>query len=794
MEKITANKETAIKNFDGTAVLALEEQPVTSILSIRGLDCADCAAKLEKKLAQLKGVTSAKVNFPAAKVKVEHTAPVQNIINAVKDSGYGVDVDTPKEESLLRVYGLDCADCAAKLESKVAALPGVENVRLVFATGQMKVTHSEPVDGILRAVSGMGYRTELENNVRSGKIKEDRLEKIKIYNTIAAGVFLAAGFVLQLTGFSRTAVNVLYLLSILSGGFFVAKSGLYSLRTFSLDMNFLITAAVAGAVAIGEFSEAATVVFLFSLGNLLQNYTLEKTRRSISSLMDLSPREALVRRDGREFKVPVEEVGVGETVIVKPGENITVDGRVLTGRSAVNESPITGESMPAAKKVGDSVYAGTINGEGSLEIETTKKVEDSTISRIIHLVEEAQAQKAPSQQTVDVFAKYYTPAVLAGALAVAVLPTLLFGQEFRVWFNKALILLVISCPCALVISTPVSIISAIGSAARKGVLIKGGAFLEQAGRIGIMAFDKTGTITRGRPEVMDVIAFDGFSKNDVLSIAGAVEKRSEHPLAGAVMHRLKTEEMQVKEGKNFESFAGKGAGAEIEGNVYYVGNEYLFAGLGTDLGKLEKEIKKHKESNRTVLLVGTDKVIMGIITVADSIREGTARVIERLYRAGIKRIVMLTGDNEGTAREVAASAGIKDYRANLLPGDKLAAIKELKGSGKVAMVGDGINDAPALAAADLGIAMGGAGTDTAIETSDIALMSDDLSKLPYTIKLSRQAVRIIKQNITFSLIVKAVFIIATLAGHATLWMAVFADTGTSLLVTLNGMRLMRLKE
>ncbi len=796
MEKLTAENKIFTVTVDGTAALPIGDHVTTSVLLLHGLDCADCAAKLEEKIARLEGVLSAKVNFGAAKMKVEHISSVQEIIKAVKDYGYGADIEKQtggQAETVFRIHGLDCADCAAKLEKSVCMLAGVQEVSLNFATGKMKVIHNIPVSAILQAVSARGYRAEEEGPGSVVKDRSDRQERVRLYNTIASGLLLIGGFLAQIAGLDQM-VEFFYLSAIISGGYHMAKSGLYALKSLTMDMNFLMTMAVTGAIAIGEFSEAATVVFLFALGNLMQNYVLEKTRRSIRSLIDLSPREAMVKRDGREITVPVEDVLKGEIVIVRPGENIPVDGVVLSGESPVNQSPITGESMPVMKVKGATVFAGTINGGGALEIETAKIVADSKLFRIIHLVEEAQAQKAPSQQIVDVFARYYTPAVIVSALALAVLPTAFFGMDFGDWFKKALILLVIACPCALIISTPVSIISAIGSAARKGVLIKGGAFLEEAGRIKVMAFDKTGTLTRGRPEVTAIDALNGYSERDVLIAAAAIESRSEHPLAGAVLRKLEQENLQAPTCSNFSSLAGKGAGAELNGIRYYIGNEQYFDDIGISYLSSQGKLDALRQNGWTALLVGNEKDVMGIIAAADQIREDSALTVKKLRESGIARMVMLTGDNGETAREVALSTGFDEYMANLLPDEKLVAISGLKKSGKVAMVGDGINDAPALAAADIGIAMGGAGTDTAIETADIALMSDDLSKLPYTIKLSRKAVCIIKQNITFSLLIKAVFIIATLSGYATLWMAVFADTGTSLLVTFNGMRLMRVRD
>lgn len=696
--------------------------------------------------------------------------------------------------SRIRLSGLDCADCAAKLEKRVASLGGVESVRISFGAGRMNVIHTAPVEAVIKAVNEAGYGAFLWSPSARPEDIPDHQKKLRLASTAVSGIFLAAGFASDLLGLGRGASMALFLLSMLSGGFLMARSAYFSARSVTLDMNFLMTAAILGAAAIGQWSEGATVVFLFSLGNLLQAYTIDKTRRSIRDLMDLSSREALVSRNGVEQRLPVEEIRPGDTVIVKPGQNIPVDGKVTAGSSSVNQAPITGESVPVEKKAGDYVYAGTINENGALEVEVTRYAGDSTLSRIISLVEEAQEQKAPSQQLVDRFARYYTPAVLTGALAVAVLPSLLFSQPFTPWFEKALILLVISCPCALVISTPVSIVSAIGSAAKKGVLIKGGSHLEEAGALNIIAFDKTGTLTSGRPEVTDIIGSEGAGAEQVLAAAAAVERFSEHPLARAILERAGRQNVEVPPASDFMSYTGRGASAQIGGKTYYVGNYKLFQELGFSTGRWEEIIEKLHGDGKTVIMAGSKEGISGIIAAADRVRPGSRAAVSGLRAVGIKKIVMLTGDNRGTARSVARELGIDDVRADLLPQDKLEAISELKMAGNAAMVGDGVNDAPALAAADVGIAMGGAGTDTAIETADIALMADDLSRLPYAIRLSRKALSTIKQNITFSLLIKAVFIAATFMGHATLWMAVFADTGASLLVTLNGMRLMFIKE
>jgi Cd2+/Zn2+-exporting ATPase len=469
-----------------------------------------------------------------------------------------------------------------------------------------------------------------------------------------------------------------------------------------------------------------------------------------------------------------------------------MDGRVIKGDSAVDEKAITGESMPADKGWGDKVYAGSINGFGGLEIEVQNLVQENTLARIITLVEDAQGQKAPSQQFVDRFARYYTPAVIFTALLVACLPPLLLQQPFTHWVYQALGMLLVACPCALVISTPVAIASAIGSAAREGVLIKGGAYLEEMGDISVIAFDKTGTLTRGEAEVTDFITLSGDEKV-VLSLASAIESRSEHPLARAIVNYAQKQSVSVPEIDNFQAVAGQGAYADLAGKRYYIGNLRLFENQPCSLREKEKQtIEKLQNEGKTVMLLGDEQNLLAMLAVADTLRENSVHQISLLKRMGMDKIIMLTGDNERTARAIASKVGVDEFQASLLPADKLKVIKDLLAQNyKVAMVGDGVNDAPALAMATVGIAMGAVGTDTALETADIALMADDLSKVAYTIQLGRRTLAIIKQNIAFSLLIKAAILLLVIPGWLTLWLAVLGDMGTSLLVTLNGMRLLR---
>ena len=693
--------------------------------------------------------------------------------------------------AVYRVSGMDCGDCAAKLEKKIAALPGVRSATINFGAGKMTVALTTDDAALLHAVHQAGYEAAREESIfHPSAVKTAWWRNPRTLATIASGIVLATATALDGLGITRPIAVGLYACALAIGGYHTALRGLASLRSFSLDMNFLMTAAIIGAAAIGQWSEGATVAFLFAFGNTLQTYTMEKTRQSIRSLMELAPSEAWVRRDHQEQWVPVEKIVVGDCIIVRPGERIAMDGIVQGGSSSVNQATITGESIPVEKATGDVVYAGTLNEQGALEITVTKGAADSTLAKIARLVEEAQAQKAPSQQLVDIFARYYTPLVLTAAAGVMVLPWLALHQPFAPWFYNGLVLLVISCPCALVISTPVSIVAAIGNASRNGILIKGAAYLEEMGAITAIAFDKTGTLTQGRPVVTDILPMKGCSATALLQQAAGIEQWSEHPLAQAVV--AKGQGLPFKKAVHFKALVGQGARAEIDGQTLYIGNARLFAELGHDVTASAAAVAALEHQGKTVMLLGTAQRLHGLIAVADTVREGSREAIQSLHRAGMEHIVMLTGDNDRVTAAIAGQLGFDAFYSDLLPEDKVTAIKNIaRGYGKVAMVGEGVNDAPALATATVGIAMGVAGSDTALETADVALMTDDLGQLAYLIHLSHKTVAIIKQNIAFSLLIKIIFLVLLVLGQATLWLAVFADMGASILVTINGMRLMR---
>lgn len=616
------------------------------------------------------------------------------------------------------------------------------------------------------------------------------IEHYQTMLTVVSGILIIGAWITATAG-NDVLKGFLYVAAIATGGYTTFRKAIPSLFRLKFDVNVLVTVAVIGAVFIGEWTEGAVVVFLFGISEALEDYSVEKARNSIKSLIEIAPKSALISRKGKTENIHVEEIQIGDIMIVKPGEKIAMDGNIVNGSSAINQAAITGESMPVEKRTGDEVFAGTLNIQGALEIEVTKLVKDTTLSKIIHLVEKAEEEKAPSQRFVDVFSKYYTPAIIVLALGIALIPPLLLGQTWEIWIYRGLAMLVVACPCALVVSTPISIVSAIGNGARNGVLIKGGAFLEEASKLRAIAFDKTGTLTKGSPEVTDIISL-GKTEHEVISLASAIETKSEHPLAEAIVRYAEEKGVNKEEATEFESITGKGAKATIAGTVIYIGNPRLFQELQLDLMEIDGQIQYLQQEGKTVMILGTEQQLYGLIAVADQVRETSKKAIEELHQNGIESMVMLTGDNQQTAKAIASMVGISDYRGELLPQNKVKAIEDLNRQfGKTGMVGDGVNDAPALATASLGIAMGGAGTDTALETADIALMGDDLSKLSYLIRLSKKALQIIRQNITIALVIKLTALALIIPGWLTLWVAILTDVGATILVALNGMRLIR---
>ncbi len=706
-------------------------------------------------------------------------------------------MDDSVKRNVYRVQGFTCSGCAATFEKNVKALPNVRDAQVNFSASKLTVYGEATIEELEKAGAFEGLRIYPENQ-HALPATEPFWKRANTIRTAVSAILLACGWLIGERSDAGVYAPVFaYALSILIGGYTLFQKGLRNLSRFAFDMNTLMTIAIVGAAAIGEWREGATVVFLYAISEALEAYSMDQARSSIRSLMDIAPKEATVRRNGREMQVPVDEIRIGDVMIVKPGQKIAMDGRVVKGASTVNQAAITGESIPAAKSAGDEVFAGTLNEEGLLEVEVTKTVDDTTIAKIIHLVEEAQAERAPTQAFVDRFAKVYTPTIMLIALGIAVLPPLVAGADWHAWIYRGLAVLVVGCPCALVVSTPVAIVTAIGRAAKNGVLIKGGLHLEEAGSLSAVAFDKTGTLTRGVPDVTDIKAVGAFGEDDCLRIAAALEKGSRHPLATAIVRKAERAGVRSPEAEQVASITGKGITAVVDGIPYYVGSPRLFEDMlaGGLADSIRREIDVLQAQGKTVMLLGTDSDVLALFAAADEVRESSRQALERLHRLGIRKTVMLTGDNEATAEAIARHIGIDDYRAELLPQDKRDAIRQLKQEhGKVAMVGDGVNDAPALATATVGIAMGGAGTDTALETADIVLMADDLSKLPFTIHLSRRALSVIRQNIAIALAMKAAALILMVPGWLTLWLAIVADMGATLLVTGNALRLLRIKE
>lgn len=617
---------------------------------------------------------------------------------------------------------------------------------------------------------------------------------------MASGSLLMLGILLHWLGIKPDFIaTTCFALSTLAGGLLVAPAAWGALKKRRLDMNVLMTVAVAGAWIIGEGNEGAAVVFLFALSELLESWSVGRARRAIASLLKLTPETALLRETSGQIKeVPVTEVAVGSAVSVRSGERIPLDGKVVEGSSSVNQAPITGESVPVEKKAGDAVFAGTINGGSSLIVEVTRAASDSTLARIIKLVEEAEDQKAPTQRFVDRFASIYTPVVFAVALLVAVLPPLFTDVEWSAWVYRALVLLVIACPCALVIATPVSIVSGLTALARRGVLIKGGAYLENVGKLRALAVDKTGTITEGRPKVTGIFPLGSATEEEVLRKAAAVDVHSTHPLAQAAVEAAKARGISFEAAKDYQSLTGRGASAVIEGHPHFIGNHKLAHELGVCTPEIEAKLTEIENSGQSLAILGHTPhqgcagKALGILSIGDTMRPEVPQALKRLHEAGLEKVVMLSGDNQRTVDAISRQAGIDEAHGDLMPEQKIVHLRRLLQEHQhVGMIGDGVNDAPALALASVGIAMGGIGSDTAIETSDMTLMQDDLTKVAEAIEVGRRALRIIRFNISFALLVKALFLILAFTDHAGLWLAILADTGATLLVILNSLRLLR---
>lgn len=829
---------------NGRIPFSADDSLKSTSFDVPEMDCPSCAEKVTKSVEQLDGIETIDTRPTSGVFNVQYDptlADSEAIADRIEAAGYAIKTPDTEHVATFEIPEMDCPSCATKVSNALNDVRGIIEYDLQPTTGTATVAYDSEMTGrssVITAVEGAGYGVANAEIEADGDRTDDHSSiwwSSRAVKTWISGIFLVVGTLVE---YLLTAQNIsllripsgdllvsdaLMLVGIVVGGEVILRNGYYSAKNRSLDMDFLMSTAILSATGasllfpVSLYFEAIVVAFFFNVAELLESYSVNRARASLKELMELSPETAVVRRNGGEREVSVDEIAVGESVLVKPGEKIPMDGEITEGESAVNQAPITGESVPVDKRPGDDVYAGTINEQGFLEIEVTSVAAESTIARVIELVETAQANKTKREQFVDRFAGYYTPVVVTFALLTAAVPPLLFGG-WDTWFVRGIALLVIACPCAFVISTPVSVISSITSAARNGVLIKGGNHLELMGEVDAIAFDKTGTLTKGELTVTDTVPLNATTEEDVLQYARALEKRSEHPIGTAIIEYADGRGLGEMDIDDFESITGKGVRATLNGVTHYAGNPSLFEELGFTLGHvhvatdggvlMERQPCEHGEyldladdtipalqrEGKTVVLVGTTDELKGVIAIADEVRPDAQAAVEGLHNAGVEHLVMLTGDNEGTATAIAEQVSVNEHHAELLPEEKVSAVEELgEEYGTVAMVGDGINDAPAMATASVGIAMGAAGTDTALETADIALMADDLSKLPYLYKLSHTANGVIRQNIWGALAVEILLALGIPLGLVSVLLAVVVgDVGMTVGVTGNAMRLSRI--
>jgi Cd2+/Zn2+-exporting ATPase len=798
-----------------------------TVLYIAKMDCPTEEQLIRNRLQAMEGVHELRFNLMERELTVTHALDDErHLLSALDALGMGPRLTSPApppadgtHRSVFFVAKMDCPTEEQLIRNRLVAVAGIERLDFNLVERELAVTHRLPNEQeILAALDSLGMGPQLREPASLTDGAADR-------RSTGAAAIHPAWWPLAISGIAALAaegvawatrdetsmpVVALALLSIVAGGRETLRKGWVAVRNRTLNINFLMTIAVLGAVAIGQWPEAAMVTFLFALAERIEGYSLERARNAIRALMELTPQTASVRDHAGEWReVDAATVRVGQIVRVRPGERIPLDGAVTAGRSSVNQAPITGESIPVEKDAGDPVFAGSVNERGVLEFEVTANRGNTTLDRIIRAVQEAQSERAPTQRFVDRFAHYYTPAVVLFAILVATVPPLVFSAALAPWLYKALVLLVIACPCALVISTPVTVVSGLAAAARRGILVKGGAYLEEGRRLRVVALDKTGTLTHGRPVVTDVVPLDGQSPETLLQLAASLDAHSEHPVASAIVAgwtgadhtapgTMEPERLAVVERSgellpvtDFESITGRGVKGQMNGQLYFVGNHRLAEEVGVCGPHVEDVLARLEREGKTTVVLASAGGALAVLGVADTLRETSIEAVGDLHALHV-RTVMLTGDNQTTADAIADRVGIDDARGNLLPEDKLTSVERLLAEYQVVgMVGDGINDAPALAKASIGFAMGAAGTDTALETADVALMEDDLRKLPLFIRLSRQTGRILTQNITLAIGIKILFFGLALANLATLWMAVFADMGASLLVVANGLRLLR---
>lgn len=781
-----------------TAPAPLATGSAQAVYRIENMDCPTEEALIRSKLAGLAGVAGLEFNLMQRTLAVRHElpslSPVEQALKAIGMQAVRMDQASAEQTTKLSIAKMDCPTEETLIRNKLGTVAGVADLDFNLMQRTLSVRHANQVlPDVLVALQALGFEAQV---VDTAEVASPSAAPVTTpTNWWPLGISLvtasAAEAVYWLHNGNHWSVVVLALVAVFTGGLSTYKKGWIALKNRNLNMNALMSIAVTGAMLIGHWPEAAMVMVLFALAEVIEAKSLDRARNAIRGLLDLTPEQATVQQaDGTWREVGAKQITIGARVRVKPGERIALDGEVLEGRSAVNQAPITGESLPVEKSPGDSVFAGTINESGSFEYRVTALANNSTLARIIHAVEAAQGSRAPTQRFVDQFARWYTPVVFGVAIAVALLPPLFMGAAWLDWIYRALVLLVVACPCALVISTPVSIVSGLAAAARHGILIKGGVYLEEGRKLRWLALDKTGTITHGKPAQTDFVTWGNALASDSRSIAASLAARSDHPVSKAVAQAAQTDGVALLDVAELNALPGRGVQGQINGATYHLGNHRMLEELGQCTPELEQRIAALETAGKTVVMLVGAKAVHALFAVADTIKDSSRTAIAELHALGINTM-MLTGDNPHTAQAIAAQAGIDRAQGNLLPDDKLREVEQLARSGKVGMVGDGINDAPALARADIGFAMGAAGTDTAIETADVALMDDNLRKIPTFVRLSRATAQVLMQNIVLALGIKAVFLVLTFTGQATMWMAVFADMGASLLVVGNGLRLLR---
>ena len=802
-----------------------------------GVESADdgCIERLAERLRAQTGIAQVHLETQSGKPQLcLHYSPnlvtLEKLERLARDEGAAI-TQRFKHETL-PIAGMDCGSCAAGIEHVVRKVAGVLKVNVNYPTGKMQVEYDSTQtsrENIVKAVSKLGYRVPTGKTIALPSAPHDHSHEghsheghdhapqdhdhspehkelpaggawwarnRELAMSLLSGVLLLGGFIGQSWLHLPFGVALIfYLGAYAAGGYNLARHAIPTVLSGRFDVEFLMLAGAIGAACLGDWAEGAFLLFLFSLGHALEHSAMERARDAINALGKLTPKIARVRRNGNEIEVPIEELQIGDVSIIRPGDRVAVEGKILSGASSLDQSPITGESVPVEKETGDEVFAGSINGDGALEVAVTKLAKDTTMARVLQMVEEAQSQKSPSQTFAEKFERVFVPCILVVVVLAAIVPPLAGWLTWDVALLRAISTLVAASPCALALATPAAVLAGIGQAARNGVLIKGGVHLENLGSLRAIALDKTGTITRGRPEVSDVIPAAGFDRTQLLQLAASVETRSSHPLAQAVVRRAKERNLELLPAGELQNLQGRGVQSEVNGETIRIGNARMFEEAHIFLpDEINNQLQTLGEDGKPTMIVARGKTVLGVLALADTLREETPAALKALREMGISSLIMLTGDNARVAATIAENAGVTEVRADLLPEHKVDAIKELlREHGQVAMVGDGVNDAPALANATVGIAMGAGGTDVALETADVALMADDLSKLPYAVALSRQSRAIIKQNLWIALGVIAILVPSTLLGFAPLGVAIVFHEGSTLVVVANALRLLRFR-